>query len=136
MHQTSECLDRTPYIMFGVSILYQRLHSSIFAASINDNITLALSAEPSSVLVRWVNTKVPSGVSVMRYNVKYNEKENPTPMGVVHTLPAEEVSLMVQGLKGHRHYVFRVSVVVRETDGGMHEFGGSEEGLEIFVPGV
>lgn len=114
---------------------------SLPVASIEGNITLELAAEPSSVLVSWVDTEVPSGVSIIHYNVKYEEKKQLTPVGVVpvgvvHASPPEEVSLMVQGLKGHQHYIFRVSVVVEETDGGVYEFGGSEEGLEIFVPGM
>lgn len=106
------------------------------AASIEENVTLELTAEPSSVLVRWVDADLPSGVNIMHYKVEYEEKKETAQVGVVHTSPPEEVSLTVQGLRGHQHYIFRVSVVVEETDGGVYEFGGSEDGLEIFVPGI
>ena len=109
---------------------------SFFAASVEENVTLDLTEDPSSVLLTWVNTEVPSGVNIVHYKVKYAEKTEEEQVGVVHTSSPEEVSLTVNELRTHQKYVFHVSVVVEETDGSLYEFGGSANGLEIYVPGM
>lgn len=94
---------------------------------------MKLTADPDSVLVTWVNTDVPPGVNIVHFKVKY--VTDAAQVGVVYT-SSEQVSLMVEGLRTHQNYVFRVSVVIKETNGGLYEFGASESGTEIFVPGI
>jgi hypothetical protein len=99
-----------------------------------DNVTLELTRDRSSVAVRWISRSrgLPSGVRIIQYSVKYTDLMDEMQVGVVNT---SSHNVTVGGLRTDQSYVFRVYVVIEETNGVLYEFGGSGSGLEIFVPG-